>query len=944
VTLRDYQFDAVRAVLWSLATKPEANPCAVLPTGAGKSVVLAEVARTAVQEWHGRVLVVAHVKELLEQNAAKIRALCPGVPVGIHSAGLGRRDTDEPIVVAGVQSAVRRLEELGRYDLVIVDECFTAGTKIDTPNGACNIEDAFVGQAVFNAGGVGRVEAVSVRPAKTLCKVELSNGTTIECTPNHPFFTESGWCKAGALAVGARVFCRKEVSDLRNRVSSEDLPGLARESDQVRGGEPLESARLLFAGVPMERTEETEAAKAAEAGSTTESVNVERAGEDGEENLPVLRNGVSAAILRREAGRQGIVESSEVLLDPMREAYGESRVREDGQNAQLDTSKEEGRQRSGNAGIAETDAGVSFGSCGRGASDCHDIGAASARASSRGEAGRRDSFLEARGRAGRKVAQELQGSGRGQAEESRACGARVVRVEIVELARPVAVFNLQVSGSPTYFADGVLVHNCHLIPPEGEGQYRTLLASLRETNPRLRVAGFTATPFRLDGGLICGEGKILTEVCYEIGVRALIDGGWLSPLTSRTHDAGAKLEGLHLRGGEFVAEEAAEAMGARGVVLETVRDVARRTADRRSVLVFCSGVDHAREMAGRLAEFGESAVLTGETPAAERAEILRRFRGEVSRDLFGAATEKPLKFLCNVGVLTTGFDAPNCDCVVLARATMSTGLYVQMVGRGFRKCEGKKDCRVLDYADNILRHGPVDAIDIRKGTGPRETWRRCPKCDAPVPRKAEACPECGAEMPKQERGPREMAGGVYGSASGASILADEGFADVAEVKGEFWERHEKRLKKGDAPKPPTVQITYYVGPNRNYREWLCVEHPARSFPRNKFESWWKKHAPGAPVPATCDEAVALFDAGWTRAVRQVTVERKPGEKYVSVVDWGLDAKTRRELAPETYAALENPEPTAEHGDAWEGDDPAAPAPTQAAQADPWDVDEDNLPF
>ena len=608
MTLRDYQFDAVRAVLWSLATKPEANPCAVLPTGAGKSVVLAEVARTAVQEWHGRVLVVAHVKELLEQNASKIRALCPGVPVGIHSAGLGRRDTDEPIVVAGVQSAVRRLDEFGKFDLVIVDES-------------------------------------------------------------------------------------------------------------------------------------------------------------------------------------------------------------------------------------------------------------------------------------------------------------------------------------------------HLIPPEGEGQYRTLLASLRATNPRLRVAGFTATPFRLDGGLICGEGKILTEVCYEIGVRALIDGGWLSPLTSRTHDAGAKLDGLHLRGGEFVAEEAAEAMGARGVVLETVRDVAKRTADRKSVLVFCSGVDHAREMAGRLAEFGESAVLTGETPPSERAEILRRFRGEVSRDLFGAETEKPLKYLCNVGVLTTGFDAPNCDCVVLARATMSTGLYVQMVGRGFRKCEGKKDCLVLDFADNILRHGPVDAIDIRKGTGPRETWRRCPKCDAPVPRKAEACPECGAEMPRQERGPREMAGGVYGAASGASILADEGFADVAEVKGEFWERHEKRLKKGDAPKPPTVQITYYIGPNRNYREWLCVEHPPRSFPRNKFESWWKQHAPGAPVPATCEEAVALFEAGWTRAVRQVTVERKPGEKYVSVVDWALDAKTRRELAPETYAALENPEPTAEHGDAWEGDDPATPAaPAQPAPADPWDADDDNLPF
>jgi DNA repair protein RadD len=605
--LRDYQFDAVRAVLYALATRPEANPCAVLPTGAGKSVVLAEVARTAVQEWHGRVVVLAHVKELLEQNAAKIRALCPGVPVGIHSAGLGARDTAEPIVVAGVQSAVRRADEFGPVNLAIVDEA-------------------------------------------------------------------------------------------------------------------------------------------------------------------------------------------------------------------------------------------------------------------------------------------------------------------------------------------------HMIPPEGEGQYRTLLAALREKNPRLRVAGFTATPFRLDGGLICGEGKILTEVCYEIGVKALVEGGWLSPLTSRTHDSGAKLDGLHLRGGEFVQEEAAAAMGEKGVVADMCCDIARKTADRRSVLVFCASVEHAHAVAEKLAQTGETAVLTGETPAEERAEIIRRFRGEVQLDLFGGPAEKPVKYLCNVGVLTTGFDAPNCDCVVLARATNSTGLYVQMVGRGFRKAEGKADCLVLDYGGNLLRHGPVDALDIRKGTGARNAWRRCPACEAAVEWGAEACPECGEKMPlppARAGGPRDPAGRVGDTASGAGILTSEddpGFEDKGiAVREEFWEVHRKKQRADEPPKPPTVQITYFCGPNASYREWLCPEHAG--FAREKFVKWWWEHAdPTAPLPNDCQQAVDLFEAGATREVLEIDVARKPGDKWIRVTAWKMEPKCRRAMRA---ADAPTPEPTADRGDAWE---PPAPAATAAPTNPEWDDPMDDLPF
>lgn len=119
--LRPYQQAAVEAVCEHLRTRDD-NPAVVLPTAAGKSWIIAQIVKDAVLRWNGRVIVLAHVKELLEQNVEKIRKLCPEVPIGIYSAGLNRRDTDKPVIVAGIQSVYKRACELDAFDLVIVDE------------------------------------------------------------------------------------------------------------------------------------------------------------------------------------------------------------------------------------------------------------------------------------------------------------------------------------------------------------------------------------------------------------------------------------------------------------------------------------------------------------------------------------------------------------------------------------------------------------------------------------------------------------------------------------------------------------------------------------------------------------------------------------------------------------------------------------------------------
>lgn len=120
-TLRPYQQEAVDAVYKHLRER-DTNPCVVIPTAGGKSLCLAQVAKDAVTLWGGRVMILAHVKELVEQNAGKLASICPELKVGVYSAGLDRRDTEESVIVAGIQSVYNKMEQFRPFDLIMVDE------------------------------------------------------------------------------------------------------------------------------------------------------------------------------------------------------------------------------------------------------------------------------------------------------------------------------------------------------------------------------------------------------------------------------------------------------------------------------------------------------------------------------------------------------------------------------------------------------------------------------------------------------------------------------------------------------------------------------------------------------------------------------------------------------------------------------------------------------
>ncbi len=236
---------------------------------------------------------------------------------------------------------------------------------------------------------------------------------------------------------------------------------------------------------------------------------------------------------------------------------------------------------------------------------------------------------------------------------------------------------------------------------------------------------------------------MFTSICYELPVQRLVDEGHLSPLVS-PGDIGMGFDTHKVKssGGDFKVGELGAAVEAQGSVTRAALDEAARTcADRKSWLVFCVSIEHARQAAEHMFSLGiGAAVVTGEDDMTLRRQKIERFKNGETR------------VLVNCDVLTTGFDAPRVDCIVLLRPTQSTGLYVQICGRGMRLFPGKTNCMVLDYGGNVERHGPITDVKPKEAKSDvNVNVKICPKCDAELKTWVRECGECGYVFPPVPR-------------------------------------------------------------------------------------------------------------------------------------------------------------------------------------------------
>ncbi|QDU71060.1 DEAD/DEAH box helicase [Mucisphaera calidilacus] len=421
--------------------------------------------------------------------------------------------------------------------------------------------------------------------------------------------------------------------------------------------------------------------------------------------------------------------------------------------------------------------------------------------------------------------------------------------------------------------DLILIDEAHMIPLDdsggGEGMYRTFMADAQIVNPNVRLIGLTATPYRMSTGMICASPPqgLLNHVCYEVGVRELIVQGYLCPLKTKAGRHKVDTSALHIRGGEFVAGEVEALMDDDSLVRSACREIVEQTEDRNSVLIFAAGVQHALHVQRVLGELGhQCGFVCGETLPFERTETLKRFK------------QGDLKYLVNVNVLTTGFDAPNIDCVALLRPTNSPGLYYQMVGRGFRLDPSKTDCLVLDFGGNILRHGPVDALQIQDrspGSGEAPA-KECPQCQAVIHAAYGVCPECGYEFPPPQKDKHEH------QATTAGVLTGEVTETKYQVQDVSYSVHTKRGSDDDHPR--TMRVEYRCGLRDNHSEWVCPEHTG--YARGKFEAWWRARS-NEPIPDTAQDAVDLADSGALAEAKTITVRSVAGERFDRITDYQL---------------------------------------------------------
>lgn len=371
--------------------------------------------------------------------------------------------------------------------------------------------------------------------------------------------------------------------------------------------------------------------------------------------------------------------------------------------------------------------------------------------------------------------------------------------------------------------DLVIIDEAHLLSKKSDSMYGRFLAGLRNHNKHLKVIGLTATPYRMDSGrLTKGDDRVFTDISYEADVGVLIKDGFLCPLVAKAGATKADLSEVHTRGGEFVAGELQDAMNKDHLINGALDEIERLAADRQHILGFCSGIDHARNVAQAARDRGWAAdYVSGEMAAGDRDAKIKAFK------------DGNLRFLCNAMLLTTGFDYPSIDCIVMLRPTKSTGLYVQIMGRGLRKDGVKENTLVLDFSDNIMRHGPIDRVVPPREKGDADSEgvapaKMCPDCNELVHPSVMECPSCGHLWE------REAAHGV--EAADLVVVAATEEPRVYKVDRVDYAYYQK------PGRPPSLKVTYICGIS-NFTEWVPLEDE-RSYVRKHAIRWcWDRGMP-----------------------------------------------------------------------------------------------------
>jgi superfamily II DNA or RNA helicase len=660
-TLRDYQPPLVCATVEHM--NEGGAPCLVSPTGSGKTVMLAEITRLY-REWGYQVILAAHRNEIIKQLAASCRKHC-NEPVGFYTAK--RMTEDRGIMVTMMPTLARRREAVSTFRgrVLLLDECFPAGTLVD----GRPIEDVCVGDCVTAWDGrrlqKRKVTGLHRNPAPPLMvRLRTTAGTEITCTAGHPVWADDDWRPAIALEPGMAMMqltatpTTDAFSQLLRHVRSAGPRHQGMQGAGTEEGMGLLQQRMLLSLPSMEQLYYDGGNQPQARFRQNDCLQSNETRRSQAKGITTLeRDWPSAAHSRREwqAGDSGgSVDGSIIGL--------------------------------GNAGYCQNWL------CSIAGSEVPDS-LQNRRWPYEPQDCRRDRWpLALRDRA----------TGARQKENSFSAVTWLESIEILErtsdrrsheLCPDGFVYNLEVEQDHCYFANGVLVHNCHHIQAK---TYQEIIVAMQPAF----FAGASATPITPTGA---GLGKFgITKLILGPQPKQLMDDGSLCKYKMfGGDDAVVDTEGVATRGGDYKKEEIEERIVK--VQGDFLRDLLHFNPKLHPTITVTISVEHAHRIAEEYKAHGISAeVVIGTTSDRDRDYAFERF------------TAGDLKVIVSVALIDEGLDLPAATCLQLIRPTRSLRLWKQLIGRVLRTDPSNPDkvALIIDHGNcwrNLpLPHEPID--------------------------------------------------------------------------------------------------------------------------------------------------------------------------------------------------------------------------------------------
>lgn len=411
-----------------------------------------------------------------------------------------------------------------------------------------------------------------------------------------------------------------------------------------------------------------------------------------------------------------------------------------------------------------------------------------------------------------------------------------------DTAQPIIYAGIQsaVRKGATLFGrrDIVFIDEAHLISNNDTSMYATFLATLKLINPAMKVIGMTATPYRMGSGMLTDDGGIFTDICHDLTkldeFNKLIGDGYLSPLIPLRTRTELDVSDVSVNQGEFVATQLQGAVDKAEITFNALKEICHVGANRKSWLIFASGIEHAEHIAEQLGAFGiDCAPVHSKRPSDYNDAAIRAFKSN------------ELRAIVNYGKLTTGFNHPQIDLIGMLRPTLSVPLWVQMLGRGTRIAEGKNNCMVLDFARNTPRLGPINDPVIpkmKKSEAGEMPVKICESCGAYNHTKVRFCCQCGEEFSFQVK---------IVSKPGTEELIRAAAVEQVPIIETFNVLNATYVKHDGKRGIPTLKVTYFTT-GLAFKEYICLEHSGMA--GKMARDWWRRRHKIEP-PAKIDEAL-----------------------------------------------------------------------------------------